>query len=161
MLLSHPLWKDGTARHYVIAREYRELLEESSGVLNVTWFSDEAYFHLDCYINKQSFRFAVSGNPRLSAANLPHPKRVTVWCALSSIEMFDPAFIDSTVTCDVCLSLLNHDFLSFLMGCVIPVISAWFQRARPHSSNTALHFLHDVLEETVLPNQYPMLFHDG
>jgi hypothetical protein len=78
ILLSQTLPEDGTERRCAIAREYRALLEENSGVLNVTWFTDEAHFHLDCYINEQSVRFAASENPRLSVANLLHPERVTV-----------------------------------------------------------------------------------
>jgi hypothetical protein len=32
-----------------------EQLENNLGVLNVTCFSNEAYFHLDGYINKETF----------------------------------------------------------------------------------------------------------
>jgi hypothetical protein len=51
--LSQPLSEDGIGRHYALAREYAALLEDSPGVLNVTWFSDEAHLHLNGYINEQ------------------------------------------------------------------------------------------------------------
>jgi hypothetical protein len=50
MHLSQPLSEDGRARCYTIAKEYGALLEDNPGVLNVTWFSNEACFHLDGYI---------------------------------------------------------------------------------------------------------------
>jgi hypothetical protein len=34
--------------------EYGALLENNPGALNVTWFSDEAYLHGDCYNNKKT-----------------------------------------------------------------------------------------------------------
>jgi hypothetical protein len=64
-------------------------------------------------------------------------------------------FVDGAVTSDVYLCLLSDEFVSFLMGCGIPVISAWFQQdgARPHTGNTVLHFFHDGLEQRVLLNR--------
>jgi hypothetical protein len=52
MQQSQPLLKNGTARYYAFAREYKALLGDSSSVLNVTWFSDDTHFHLDGYFNK-------------------------------------------------------------------------------------------------------------
>jgi hypothetical protein len=40
-------------------------------------------------------------------------------------------FIDGTVACDVCLNLLNHDFVSFLTGSGISIISAGFNKTMP------------------------------
>lgn len=84
--LSQSLSDDGITRR--IAREYGPLLEGNPGPLNATWFSDEAHFHVDGYINKQNVRFWASQNPRLTVVNQLHSERVTVWCALSSIEIF-------------------------------------------------------------------------
>jgi hypothetical protein len=52
--------------------EHRALDEESLGVLNVTRSYNEAHFHFDCYIDKQSDRFTASEYPRLSVVNLLH-----------------------------------------------------------------------------------------
>jgi hypothetical protein len=43
---------DGIARWYASARRYRPLLEVKQ-VVNVTWFTIEAHFHLNGYINKK------------------------------------------------------------------------------------------------------------
>jgi hypothetical protein len=41
-------------RRHALTTEYEMLLEGNLGVLNVTWFSDEAHFRLDGYINKKN-----------------------------------------------------------------------------------------------------------
>jgi hypothetical protein len=97
--LSQPLSGYGVARGYALAREYGTLLEDSPGVLNVTWFSDDARFHLDDYINKQNVLFLASENPRLTVANPLQPERVLLWCALLNAGMFGPVFINGAVTC--------------------------------------------------------------
>jgi hypothetical protein len=71
-------------------------------------------------------------------------------------------FIDDTATSDVYLSLLSDEFVPFLMGYGISMNLAWCQQggARPHTSNAVLGFLHDVFEERVLSNRYPVLFEE-
>jgi hypothetical protein len=52
MQLRRLLSDDVIARCYAFAREYVALLKENPGVLNVIWFSNDAHFHLDDYLNK-------------------------------------------------------------------------------------------------------------
>jgi hypothetical protein len=52
MQLSQPLSEDGIARRNAFAWEYGVLLEDKPRIFNATWFSDQAHFHLDGYINK-------------------------------------------------------------------------------------------------------------
>jgi hypothetical protein len=90
-------------------------LEDKQAVLQVTWFSDEARFHLNDYINKQNIQFWTLENPRHTVANPLHPQRVTVCCALSRTRIFSPVLINGTVTSDVYLSLLSDE--SLLSSC--------------------------------------------
>jgi hypothetical protein len=46
--------EDGIVRRYSFAMEYGALLEDSLGVLNAIWFSDEAHLHLDAYIKTRT-----------------------------------------------------------------------------------------------------------
>jgi hypothetical protein len=75
-----------------------------------------------------------------------HPERAAVWCALSSVGIFGPVFINGTVTCDVYLCLLSDKSVPFLVGYGIPMNPAWFQEdgARPQISDAVFHFLHGV-----------------
>ncbi|GFX32687.1 DUF4817 domain-containing protein [Trichonephila clavipes] len=45
-------------------------------------FSDEAYFWLDGYVNKQNCRIWSEANPQVYVETPLHPKKLTVWCAL-------------------------------------------------------------------------------
>jgi hypothetical protein len=65
--LSHLLPEDGITRPY--AREFEALLEDNPGILNATWFSYEARFHLDGYITQHKVRRLDSENRRIIVAN--------------------------------------------------------------------------------------------
>jgi hypothetical protein len=65
---SQPLSEDGIARRYAFARVYKALLEDSAGVLNVTWSSYDLHFNFDGHTangNKRSTR-RVTGQQTLS-----------------------------------------------------------------------------------------------
>jgi hypothetical protein len=101
--------------------------------------------HLDDYMN----------TPRVTVVSPLHSEIVTVWCALSSIEIFGPLFIDSIVTLNSYLSLLSDEFASYPMGYGIPTNSAWFQQNdfRPHQQCRTLisswHFREETPVESV------------
>jgi hypothetical protein len=78
-------WNSETLR---FVRKYGELLEDSSGVLGVTWFSNEEYFHVDGYIQKQDVPFYASENSTLAVANPLHPETVKVLFACASMSKY-------------------------------------------------------------------------
>jgi hypothetical protein len=51
--------------------------------LQLTFFSDEAWFHLQGYINMQKNRCWGSQNPHITHKVLFHQVKVCVWCAVS------------------------------------------------------------------------------
>jgi hypothetical protein len=53
MQLSRSLSEDGIASYCAFANDYRALMEDNPGVLNVTRFSSEAHFHMDAYTETQ------------------------------------------------------------------------------------------------------------
>ncbi|GFV50140.1 uncharacterized protein TNCV_87731 [Trichonephila clavipes] len=46
------------------------------------WFSDEAHFWLNGYVNKQNGRIWSEANPQVYVETPLHPEKLTVWCAL-------------------------------------------------------------------------------
>jgi hypothetical protein len=50
----------------------------------LTFFSDEAWLHLQGYISTQDNRYWSSQNPHLTHQGPPHPVRVGVWCGVSA-----------------------------------------------------------------------------
>ncbi|GBN37906.1 hypothetical protein AVEN_265072-1 [Araneus ventricosus] len=47
------------------------------------WFTDEAHFHLNGFVNKQNWRFWGSENPHLCEEKPLHSLKVTAWVALA------------------------------------------------------------------------------
>jgi hypothetical protein len=58
----------------------------------LTFFSDEAWFHLQGYINTQNNRYWNSQNPHLTHEVLLQPVKVGVWCAISSRRVVGSVF---------------------------------------------------------------------
>ncbi|GFU97197.1 uncharacterized protein TNCV_3545741 [Trichonephila clavipes] len=46
------------------------------------FFSDEAHFWLNGYVNKQNCRIWSEANPQVYVETPLHPEKLTVWCAL-------------------------------------------------------------------------------
>jgi hypothetical protein len=74
MQLSRPLSEDETARRYAFVSKYGAPMAGNANVLNVTWISEEAHFHLDSYVYKQNIQFLALENPMLTVPNPQHPK---------------------------------------------------------------------------------------
>jgi hypothetical protein len=60
----------------------QRLVGEHPGILDITWFTDEAWFHLSGYINS--------------------------WCALSRRRNIGPIFLDQIVTTEVYLNIFSE-----------------------------------------------------
>jgi hypothetical protein len=58
----------------------------------LTFFSDETWFHLQGYISTQNNRYWSSQNPHLTHEVQLHPVKVGVWCAVSA-RIVGPMFL--------------------------------------------------------------------
>ena len=70
-------------------------------------FSDEAYFHLGGYVNKQNCRIWGSENPRMIAEKPFHPQRVTVWCDFWIGGVIGPYFFENEASATVTVNGLR------------------------------------------------------
>jgi hypothetical protein len=77
------------------------LLQSVIGETNrpLAFFSDEAWFHLQGYINTQNNRYWSSQNPHLTHEVQPHLVKVGVWCAVSP-RIAVPVFFNETINCE-------------------------------------------------------------
>ncbi|GFS76579.1 putative transposable element [Trichonephila clavipes] len=56
------------------------------------FFSDEAHFWLNSYVNKQNCRIWSEANPQVYVETPLHPEKLTVWCALWAGGIIGPYF---------------------------------------------------------------------
>ena len=56
--------------------------------------SDEAYFHLSGFVNKQNFCYWSATNPIELNERPLHCSKVTVWCAITSYGIIGPYFFE-------------------------------------------------------------------
>jgi hypothetical protein len=63
----------------------------------LAFFFDEAWFHLQGYINKQNNCYWSSQNPHLTHKIRLHPVKVGVWFAVSARRIVVPVFVNETI----------------------------------------------------------------
>jgi hypothetical protein len=79
--------------------------------LQLTFFSDEVWFHLQGYINIQNNPYWSSQNPHLTQDILLHPVSVGVWCTISAIRIVGPKFFNEIINCKRYVWVILGQFL--------------------------------------------------
>ena len=64
------------------------------------WFSDEAHFRLDGYVNSQNYRIWSSENHHEFREKPLHPEYLSVWCAIDGSQVIGPFFFYTTLNAD-------------------------------------------------------------
>ena len=119
-------------------------------------FSNEAYFDLGGYVNKQNCRIWGTENPHGYIRNPTHPERVTVWCGFWSRGMIGPFFFDNeqgeavTVSGDRYRDILN----AFLFTKIEEedINNIWLQQdsATCHTAEATLYVLRPVFDDRII-----------
>jgi hypothetical protein len=71
--------------------------------INLAFFSAEAWFHMQGYINMQNNRYWSSQNPHLTCKVRLHPVKVGVWCAVNARKIVAPVFFNEIIAKDICV----------------------------------------------------------
>jgi len=86
---------------------FQTLLKENPGILDYTWFSDKAWFHLTGYINSQNSRIWASENPNAIHEEPLHSEKIGVWCGMSRQCIIGPIFFNATITTAAYMEIFN------------------------------------------------------
>jgi hypothetical protein len=70
---------------------------ENDSVLNYTFFTDEAWFHLSGYINSQNTRVWATKNLHEFLESPLHSLKIGVWCAISRKRIIGPIFFKNII----------------------------------------------------------------
>ncbi|GFW36383.1 uncharacterized protein TNCV_3713021 [Trichonephila clavipes] len=89
----------GLAIHQNDHQARRRFVEWAQNVIAVVpdfhkriFFSDEAHFWLNGYVNKQKCHIWSEGNPQVYVETPLHPEKLTVWCTLWAGGIIGPYF---------------------------------------------------------------------
>jgi hypothetical protein len=69
-------------------------------VLDITFMSDETWFHLFGYIHSQNYRTWATKNPHNFVESNLHPQKIGVWVAMSRRRIIGPIFFNETITAE-------------------------------------------------------------
>ena len=136
------------------------LLKENPDILDYTWFSDEAWFHLSGYVNSQNSRIWASDNPNAIHEEPPHSEKIVVWCGMSRRRIIGPIFLDATITTAVYMKIFNT-FVNQLDDEELSV--GYFQQdgATSHTSHASMaeiqSFFDRVISKGLRPPRSPDL----
>jgi transposase len=107
----HELKSDDSAKRVVYCEWFLDFLDhEGEDTFDVTFFTDEAYFHLLGYINSQNSHVWCAYNPHAFHKSLLHDEKIgDVWVGMSRRRIVGPIFFSETLNsqqyCDNILTL--------------------------------------------------------
>jgi hypothetical protein len=91
----------------------------------LTFFSHEAWFHLQGYINMQNNRYWSSQNPHLTHEVPLHPVKVGIWCTVSARRIVGPVVFYEKNNCGRYVQVILEQFFPQLTE--EERLYSWFQ----------------------------------
>ena len=127
-------------------KKFKRNLNEDD-VLEKTFFSDEARFHLSGYVSSQNSRVWSSENPHKFVEKPLHSIKVGIWCAMSR-RLIGQIFFTKTITAERYCNEILHSFVDELSE----ELTAYFQQdgVTAHTTNFTLCFLNDIFQSRVI-----------
>jgi hypothetical protein len=118
-------------------------------ILDITFFTDEAWFHLLGYVNTQNSRLWSSENPYAVHEKPMHDQKLGVWVAISRGRIVGPLFFEEIVNSNRYCSML-YEFIGLLGEDEITY--SWFQQdgATAHTANNSTKLLNEIFGERVI-----------
>ena len=77
-----------------ICNFFNDKMEENLEWIEKVWFSDEAQFYLDDYVNSKNNIFLGTAPPQKVLQRLLHSSKVTARCAMNSKTMIEPNWFE-------------------------------------------------------------------
>lgn len=122
----------------------------------MTFFTDEAWFHLSGYVNSQNSRYWCSENPHISHEKPLHDVKVGVWCAVSAKKIIGPIFFNETINSERYIQQILEPF--FLELSPNEKFHGYFQQdgATAHTANATINRITEVFEDRIISRNCPV-----
>jgi hypothetical protein len=111
------------------------------GILDLIFFTDEAWFHLSGHVNSQNSRIWATTNPNQYIQSQLYSQKIGVWCAMSRRRIIGPIFFTQLINSKEYIKILDK-FISELNE--EELNGAYFQQdgAKSHiSRETSSHLI--------------------
>ena len=116
----------------------------------ITFFTDEAWFHLSGYVNTQNSRHWAVENPHVIHEGQRNEQKVGVWCAISASRIVGPIFYEGTINSERYIAQILRPFFSELTE--EEKTFGFFQQdgATAHTANDSMNVLQSVFEDRII-----------
>lgn len=129
---------------------FNENLRNDDNILDLTFFSDEAWFHLSGYINSQNYRTWATENPHTFVETALHPQKIGVWIAMSRRRIIGPIFFNENINAERYRTLILEVFINQLHDDELE--RGYFQQdgAPPHVARVTLQYLQEYFGDRLI-----------
>jgi len=125
------------------------MVSDNPGILDNTWFSDEAWFHLSDYVDSQNSRIWASESPNAIHEEPLHSEKIGVWCGMSRRRIIGPIFFDATITTAAYMEIFNT-FVNLLNDEELSI--GYFQQdgATSHTSHASMPEIQSFIGDRII-----------
>lgn len=122
----------------------------NNDLLNLTFFSDEAWFHLSGYVNSQNMRMWSTDNPHFFVESPLHTQKIGVWVAVSRRRIIGPIFYNFTVNAERYRNNILNEFVEQLDEDELQ--NGYFQQdgATAHTTRETIDFLREFFDDRLI-----------
>lgn len=144
----HQLLDPDKEKRLEYCHRFRRFVREGINVMDSVFFTDEAWFHLDGYVNSQNSRIWSAENPHAYHEKQLHPQKIGVWCAISRKKIIGPIFFDYTVNAERYQNIL----LQFIALLEEEDRYCWLQHdgATSHYAHSTSDFINEFFGDRVI-----------
>ncbi|GBM41918.1 hypothetical protein AVEN_142896-1 [Araneus ventricosus] len=140
---------------YDFANAILQQVDEGDIDVGNIWFSDEAYFNLYGFVNRQNWRIWRTENPQVAAPSSLYSPKVMVWAAISSKGIIGQFFREQTINVAKHLGILD-EFVVIHYTLDDHWNVPWFMQdgALPHRTPAVFDFLSEHFNDRVIALDY-------
>ena len=121
---------------------------EDGNFSNKIFFSDVAHFTLGGYVNKQNSHICGSEHRQVIEEGPLHPEKITVWCALWSVDVIGLYFIENDDGTTVTVNSKHYGRMvtDFFLPAIEEYVlkNMWFQQDGPTCHTTRSNIARDI-----------------
>jgi hypothetical protein len=151
----HELEPGDSAKWVVYCKWFLDFLDrEGEDILDVTFFTDKAYFHLSGYINSQNSCVWCAHNPQALHESLLHDEKIGVWVGMSRRCIVGPIFFLEALNSQRYCDNIVYPFIAQLKEDEID--KAYFQQdgATAHTAHMSMALLDNVFVDRIISKTF-------